>query len=185
MTFVAAHEEKIMIALEELYARVPAIECRGKCQNSCGPIDASYAERERIFALGVEIPRFSGERAQAWAEHKRVMPDGSSLVCPAIGIFGQCRVYEARPLICRVWGVAESMPCEHGCRPRRYLTDAEALGMIMEANRIGGSPFAGIEDTIMEIYRHPEVAPVVARFMRGENVRDELLQVLTRVARPV
>ncbi|MFG1709158.1 hypothetical protein ACFLIM_38800 [Nonomuraea sp. M3C6] len=42
-----------------------------------------------------------------------------------------------RPLICRLWGATEGMPCEHGCVPERgRLTDAEAQLLIKRSKRI-------------------------------------------------
>lgn len=45
--------------------------------------------------------------------------------CPALDFIGRCSVYEIRPLICRLWGVVETMKCHYGCEPERYLTDEE------------------------------------------------------------
>lgn len=36
-------------------------------------------------------------------------------------------VYEARPLICRVYGVAEGLRCEHGCWPEKVPSRMEAM----------------------------------------------------------
>ena len=39
-------------ALEALYSELPSLECRGLCWHSCGPVDMSITERERIADLG-------------------------------------------------------------------------------------------------------------------------------------
>lgn len=118
--------------LEGLYALVPDIDCRGRCANSCGPIDMSIAERQRIRSLGKEIPRWTQENAIRWANQER-------LDCPALGAFRQCTVYDVRPLICRLWGVTEGMPCVWGCKPKAgYLSDEDALVLIGRSMEIGG-----------------------------------------------
>ena len=38
-------------ALDALYAELPHLECRGLCWHSCGPIDMSHTERDRIAEL--------------------------------------------------------------------------------------------------------------------------------------
>ncbi len=43
---------------------------------------------------------------------------------------GRCSVYEVRPLICRLWGATEAMPCPFGCEPDRVLTDEESSALI-------------------------------------------------------
>ena len=96
-------------ALEALYAALPTMECVGKCQTACGPIDLTETEQRRIRERhGVEIPLLTAERAQAWAS------DGAP-ACPALGLWGQCTVHAVRPTICRLWGMTESMQCPFEC----------------------------------------------------------------------
>lgn len=52
------------------------------------------------------------------------------LNCPHLSPIGTCSVYAIRPLICRIWGMVEAMPCEWGCKPSRMLTDDEAHHLI-------------------------------------------------------
>jgi hypothetical protein len=105
-------------ALEQIYADVPAIDCQGLCHESCGPIIVDKPERDSIQRRhGVEVGRL------AWD-------------CPALTLLKRCGVYEDRPLICRLWGVVESMPCEWGCRPERYLTDAEGFALLARVREV-------------------------------------------------
>jgi len=53
----------------------------------------------------------------------------------------RCSVYDARPLMCRVWGVIKSLSCMHGCIPERWLTPSEFLAIAQELERIGGDLF--------------------------------------------
>lgn len=101
-----------LTTLEAIYAEVPAMECQGLCSESCGPLIVDDSERERIR-------KRTGRTLQLLA------PD-----CPELTILRRCSIYDDRPLICRLWGVVESMPCPWGCRPARYLTDAEGHALL-------------------------------------------------------
>lgn len=65
---------------------------------------------------------------------------GADLVCPYLEReTGLCEVYAARPLICRLWGVAATLRCPQGCEPERWLSAAEVEALIDEAlARSGG-----------------------------------------------
>ena len=67
----------------------------------------SDEERLRIAEQGVIIPP-AIEALQA------VIAGERTIDCPAL-VDGRCSVYEHRPLICRLWGAVESLPCPHGC----------------------------------------------------------------------
>lgn len=111
--------------IEAIYAELPAIECRGLCQQSCGPIEMSKAERERAEGkLGREL-RF----------------DRESLLCDALTPLGTCSIYAERPMICRLWGLVESMPCPYGCVPEGGpLSEEEGYRRLGAVNEIGGAP---------------------------------------------
>ena len=120
----ARRPSTVAARLEALYAEIPRIDCQGLCWDSCGPIMMTRAEHRRIeTSAGVDIP------------------DGRSTApatCVALTMLRRCAVYELRPMICRVWGVVETMPCNHGCRPDRYLTDAECYELLARAYDIAG-----------------------------------------------
>ncbi|HXJ92624.1 MAG TPA: hypothetical protein VMT20_07045 [Terriglobia bacterium] len=42
-------------------------------------------------------------------------------------------------MICRLWGLEESMRCPYGCEPR--LTETQAIAFLREAVRIGGGDY--------------------------------------------
>jgi hypothetical protein len=109
----------VVTRLEELYAEVPAIRCRGLCANSCHSLGLSNVEQTRIaIRRGVRL-------------ETTIYPDG----CPALTPFRHCSIYDDRPLMCRLWGVVESMPCPHGCVPDRMLTDREARDLLERLER--------------------------------------------------
>lgn len=113
-----------------LYARIPKIECRQKCQVYCGAIVqlGAYTEAERP-----EI-----ERAFKNADVAR--PPGASLLeCSALDVHGRCAIYAERPAICRFFGVVEGMTCPHGCEPERLLSHAEMTEILNGLAAIAGA----------------------------------------------
>ncbi|WP_053065362.1 YkgJ family cysteine cluster protein [Micromonospora sp. RV43] len=111
-----------MAELEQIYAELPEIECQGLCSASCNAIVMSAAERQRIRERGVDIAPLD-------------MP------CPALSQFNRCTVYDARPLICRLYGLVEQMACPWGCRPQGgFVDDATAHWMLRRVEKIGGKP---------------------------------------------
>lgn len=162
-------------ALHQLYGKLPSVNCKGLCWNSCGPIDLSTAERRRIVEWGVEIPVFTEERSQRWAADE-------PLYCPALehnpelpGGVG-CSVYNDRPLICRIWGVGEDdLACPHGCETTGTLTHAEVMDLLMESFKIGGHEnFSDADaeqanETLQAALADPKVGPLMRRFMQGDR----------------
>jgi hypothetical protein len=86
-------------------------------------------EATRIRAHGVEIPPM--------AEALAAIDRGEDYYCPAL-VDGRCSVYEDRPTVCRLWGATESMPCPHGCRPDRPLSQDESHQLLRRAAAAGG-----------------------------------------------
>lgn len=120
---MAPNPRRLDERLQALYDRIPAIACCGACHDSCGPIETSVRER-------VRIERQAG----------RALTCGEGASCSMLTPDRRCSVYENRPLICRLWGVVESLPCPYGCKPERYLTNEEGYVLMAEAFEIGGHP---------------------------------------------
>ncbi len=109
---VVGDRAEALAELERLYAELPDLACKGLCGHSCTQhVDASTTERDRLLAedgLDLDAPT----------------PDGA---CPALTRTlagtgtgtgtGSCTVHPHRPMTCRLWGTAASMPCPHGCTP--------------------------------------------------------------------
>lgn len=118
--------------LQALYDRVPDIGCKGLCSYTCTSIDASARERQRIREAGVVLPE-AGLMARLNAS-----VDGYR--CPAL-VDDRCSVYEVRPMICRLGGVSEALPCAHGCEPDGGLMSAvELVELLARAHTAGGHP---------------------------------------------
>lgn len=111
------------MTLDDLYAALPSMQCRGRCQESCGSIGMTAMERDRIADRhSVTLPRFAAFEG----------------LCPALGPFGTCSVYADRPLVCRLWGMVESMACPHGCIPEGgWLPEARGRELMETLNRLG------------------------------------------------
>ena len=120
--------------LEELYAQIPDIpDCDGRCWRSCGVIDASWRELQRLRAAGIRLPEFSKWQADALGS-----ADGEHM-CPALTADHRCAVYALRPLICRLWGTVESLRCPYGCVPEGgFLPAQEGMELMLESLAIGG-----------------------------------------------
>ena len=125
--------------LAAAYGRVPDIPgCAGHCWISCGPVDASLAERRRLRAAGVRLADPLAARAKVQTHW-----------CEALDSAGRCTVYPLRPLLCRLWGTVPSMACPHGCQPDRWLTEEEAAELVREVlGVIGPISLASMADQI-------------------------------------
>lgn len=118
---MAPNPRRVDARLEDLYAELPKIECKGKCFDSCGPIDMSVRERRRIEEVSGPVTC-------------------NGLTCSKL-INNRCSVYALRPMICRLWGLIEAMPCHHGCRPEGGLIpDLEGFRLLARSMEIGGGP---------------------------------------------
>lgn len=108
--------------LQELYDSLPTIECKKLCAECCGPIAMTSIEWRAIR-----------KRLGFKAEARR------DLACPMLRN-GLCRVYDIRPMICRLWGVVDQdgMRCGHGCEPTRWLTKQEGQEFLLQASIIAG-----------------------------------------------
>ena len=108
--------------LERLYATLPHIDCQRRCQSSCGPILMSRAESDRIAARVGRTPRTKAD-----------------LQCPMLSIMGACSIYDIRPTICRIYGLTESLACQFGCVPDRWLDEDEARRFLLRIQKLGAT----------------------------------------------
>jgi hypothetical protein len=63
--------------------------------------------------------------------------DISTWTCPMLD-GNRCSVHPVRPLICRMWGVAENMLCPHGCTAERTLSWDEGQALLAEVYALAG-----------------------------------------------
>lgn len=107
-------------ALDTLYAGIPQIACTGACgRQVCGPIPMTEQEYLRI-----RNATLTGPAARAGGH------------CRYLSAEDRCTVYALRPLVCRLYGVQEAFPCQHGCVPARWMTDDEAHALTVAVNSL-------------------------------------------------
>lgn len=110
--------------LAAIYARIPDVECRGLCQEACGPIAMSQSEAQAIRdRVGARV-RLVGDGPQVYLTNAR------TLTCPLLNPDGKCSVYANRPAICRIFGAVQAMACPHGCRPKKWMTREESYEVL-------------------------------------------------------
>lgn len=116
-------------ALQAVYDQIPAIpDCTGQCWISCGPIDMTSRERQRIRARGYRI-----------SQPDKAAMSADTFWCEALTGDKRCAVYEMRPFVCRIWGAVEDMKCPFGCVPEGGWLSSERGWELMAAVReIGG-----------------------------------------------
>ena len=116
------------ITVQDVWAMIPRVACRGLCQASCGPISMSKAER----ALLPDWFPSPGEMMDGQKE------DPVGYHCPLL-VDGKCSEYGLRPFVCRLWGAEETLPCPHRCKviggPLSHAEGTSLLQVIME---VGG-----------------------------------------------
>lgn len=120
--------------MREIYDRIPVsnLECRGLCHHSCSAIGYSAAERRVIAYKHGNPPLPQG----AWKGGKIEIE--SDLRCSYLGDDKRCEIYEDRPMICRIYGMAKTLPCPHGCRPTEWMDDAELPLLLAALEAIEG-----------------------------------------------
>lgn len=140
--------------MQELFDELPTIDCYGRCWDSCGPLQIAGFERDRIKRESdISIP------------HGSFINDGPSL-CPALTKSRHCAVYEIRPLICRLWGMTEDMPCTYGCKPSRVLSTQEAHALLARACEIAG------EDEQAALHRYAADPANAAELERARRLTE-------------
>lgn len=133
---------KMRKQLDELYKSIPVtIKCQGLCQESCGPIGMTQVEFDRISDVSGTTPSID--------------ENGTCSILKN----GKCSAYSVRPVICRLWGIAQGMECPFGCKPEpRYLTKQEGHEILKKSDAItkGGftkSTLPEMEDVLNAIPR--------------------------------
>lgn len=142
-------EDAQVEAIEKVYASIPGLKCKRKCQSYCSGIAFSRGEAQYLLTSGKKLP----------------VADSTMSPCSHL-LQGQCGIYRHRPLICRIWGVARSLKCPHGCRPDRWLGDDEVLAMIKKIDEICG---IGTQDTVHSTPTAPQRGVSVAQAIAMEK----------------
>lgn len=166
-------DRQVILALRELYRRIPKVNCKRLCGHSCRTvIDMSHTERERIET-------FLGEPLPEW------MRTTVNLVCPLLSHTGECTVYGLRPMVCRLWGAVDTpaLSCPHGCAVEGdLLTAVEAELLVLEAFRVGGSDIdAKALAKLSETLANAEgMGPLLDRFLADDHSPEVLNAITTK-----
>lgn len=121
---------------EKVYAAVPDANCKGLCHEACGVITMSEFEFDRITARTGREP---------------AAKDGT-LTCPLLTEDRKCSVYDIRPLMCRLYGSTEKMPCPFGCVPSGPVVPNDvAMGMMAETQVKDGNIRIGFTHTYEQV----------------------------------
>lgn len=83
---------------------IPVMECVPGCHDCCGPVLATIDEIRRLPA------KTSKQREAALDELNCVYLDSCG-----------CQIYQDRPLICRLFGTTEKLPCPRGVKPLKVV----------------------------------------------------------------
>lgn len=114
--------------LDKIYKKLPKLNCKGLCQQSCSLIKVGELERKRVAQHLGSDPFIPSEN---FLEVLAASPF-DQWKCSLLKD-GKCSIYRIRPLICRLFGLVEKMKCPFGCVPDRWLTDSEAKKMMEKA----------------------------------------------------
>lgn len=108
-----------LAALKAIYAKIPKMVCAGNCDVTCGSLGLSRGEKRHLTQITRKQPKLIGDRCNYLKDNR-------------------CQIYADRPAICRLWGVTETMKCDWGCAPERYLSEKEARNILAEISDLFG-----------------------------------------------
>lgn len=114
--------------LDKMYSKLPKLNCKGKCVQSCSVIKLGKYERERIAAFLGYDPFLADDKI---LDH--LMQNPIDKWSCALLKDGLCSIYDKRPLICRLFGLVPEMKCPFGCVPERWVKPEEARKMLEKA----------------------------------------------------
>lgn len=127
-----------MTKLDDLYAKLPSVMCKGLCHESCSAIPIAPAEREAIAKhTGRRVKVLTDVAINGPVKHHILRPkDPADLICPYLKQ-KRCSIHQARPLACRMFGTVASMPCPYGCATSSEpLTDEQARAIMDEVAKV-------------------------------------------------
>lgn len=130
-----ATKTKRLRVLNEIYATLPSVECKGLCWQTCAHINVLPIEVVNIeHATGrppeiINVPNLVNSQPMPM-----IKPTGVGQ-CPYL-VMRRCSIHDQRPLICRVFGAAVGLPCKHGCRTERIVPDKEVEDAIRRIEKL-------------------------------------------------
>lgn len=129
-----ATKTKKLRKLQAIYDQMPTVECTGACTDECTLIPMTPLEAEAMKKVSWRQIEF-----EEWGDagHVVLIPDalGNRLRCPML-VNGKCSVYQARPFICRAYGVAAGLECREGCKVENPLTKEQAMKLLHQVSKL-------------------------------------------------
>lgn len=122
--------------LQRLYSRLPRINCKKKCHESCGPIVMSEVEMDLISERLGYNPFGDAQIQEINKKAKEGKTKNECLTCPLLDNSKMCTIYDIRPMICRIFGLVKKLRCPHGCVPAKWLNDRQAKHFLDLADSI-------------------------------------------------
>lgn len=89
--------------------------------------------------------------------------------CGYLNDRGRCDVYEVRPLVCRVFGASQKLPCIWGCKPRQPLLSEREEGLLFlkVLDLGGGQPMVSMPDNLARFNElHPKEKQLEGRTLQ-------------------
>lgn len=115
--------------LQEIYRKIPTVQCKGLCKDSCSFIKLGKKEYDYLVKeLGLEF--MSNDEILEVLQSDGI---GVKSQCKCLKE-GKCSIYQDRPGICRLFGVVKKMTCPFGCKPAKWLSDDKARKIM---NKLG------------------------------------------------
>ena len=122
--------------LQDIYDKIPDLKCKCLCHKACGMVPAHPLEVAEIEAFtGRRVKLHDTNWGMSYENCVVLKPHPGSLTCRYLRR-GKCSIYEVRPLVCRLYGVAIGLECEHGCMPAQRLGRNKAHELIAELNAL-------------------------------------------------
>lgn len=148
--------EKYIEELNQIYDKIPSFNCIKNCMDCCGPIFMSGLER---YLIDVK-PKFNG-----------------ATNCPWRGK-GRCRIYDKRPIICRLFGTTNKteLLCSFGKGPSLLLSREIGDRLIYKTFELSNK--AGFDagmytsnQAIMDFFISPTRIPI---HLKGYKFNDKI-----------
>ena len=124
-----------LAAIDAITAKIPAFECVPGCAECCGPVIMTRLEWRRVVKVMEDHALSERQLAKKADEELK----SGNYGCPMLAPGNRCGCYEARPLICRLFGVVDTprLVCPYGKAPEVKLTREQADAMIDAVERLG------------------------------------------------
>jgi len=117
--------EDMLCRLKRLYEKIPSIECR-HCHACSSPIFWFYPEE-------INIRRYLKQNDLQYITWTQEEFKHHKMQCPYL-IEKRCSIYPVRPLVCRLQGIIEELPCTFF--PTPLISQEEVKQIKEEMNQI-------------------------------------------------